>query len=835
MKIFNNVKLVLSLAILLLSSCGDNIIYETEDGNVVEQLNNDTFKQSERQYSDENVSFKFQPYVKFLSEYQLSYLTGIEDDSVLVFSSLADKSKLCQLGDVYAYNKSTEMFPNGFVGKVISLREESNGIKLTTTFVPLDSIFSDFKVNKELDVSQCKIYDELGNEVETTITDEVLNDSDFVYTTTEAEGANYAKSYFNSSSSDVQTRASINYTIRAISRNLTFLDTQYAKSSGSLTISGNVYVNVDMLNDYACVEPSIKLQLKGTAWLQVKASAGFDQTKKEIAKIYVPVPNVPLVNIPLTFYGYTTYDANIKLEAGFDIGIAPKLRLELKNNKFTGTATIGASKKDFLNGNVKFSGKLGFGMGIRAFLGFGIAQWKLGQMESAYVDGHATATASTSVDLINSNDGYTGNMGYQGLSNANVKLEAQGGFYAERKGFLKIFGNKVNKNNGANEILSKKDLQMTLATLYLLPNPSAWAKQITNNDAKITYKLSRAVLLPVSYGMSLFKDGKKIETRYAANKTYWVPNIEDSFNFSFLDAGVYQVYPAFKLAGLEVIGNQPYDFSIKDNGHINSLKHVTSSYSFRTNNVKFEYDINATVENLTNIQEWGVYIEVSDGKYEYFKSNTTQVNTPTVIRVQKEYNKNDFDKIDKNSYVATKNIKCGVYTKNGSKYNRTSIQNLAFTYSHKPKAYYTKTEYIESKPYTEPNDHGWDTSTGFYSYVVTDGGLFVDKVIEVLYGNWLNPGKSEVRFYNEDNSEEKMYTGVTYKKPGSGTSCRSIELICGNNTIKSDNYVQYISNGSYYSTLSIMNATPSYAKRQVMSTTNQTSVNMPITKIVGSK
>jgi hypothetical protein len=32
-----------------------------------------------------------------------------------------------------------------------------------------------------------------------------------------------------------------------------------------------------------------------------------------------------------------------------------------------------------------------------------------------------------------------------------------------------------------------------------------------------------------------------------------------------LDAGAYKVYPAFKLVGIEVIGDQPYEFSIKDN------------------------------------------------------------------------------------------------------------------------------------------------------------------------------------------------------------------------------------------------------------------------------
>ena len=69
-------------------------------------------------------------------------------------------------------------------------------------------------------------------------------------------------------------------------------------------------------------------------------------------------------------------------------------------------ASIG-TKNQFFNTNSKFSvsGKLGYGMGIRAFLGFGIAHWTVGQMESAYVDGKAEISANSSFDIANSSEG----------------------------------------------------------------------------------------------------------------------------------------------------------------------------------------------------------------------------------------------------------------------------------------------------------------------------------------------------------------------------------------------------------------------------------------------
>ena len=808
-------KLIIALLAIVLASCETNVLYDTEDGHVTDKLNTDTYQESKRSFKDDEVTYKFADEVKMFSEYQSIMIEDVREDSVLFFSNDIDASQLPQIGEIYVQNAISNRFPYGFVGRVISMTNTGNQYKVVTTFVPMDSIFSELKISKSIDVSEFKVYDAEGNVIPTTTTIVEENDSDLIFAESEEIEELGTRAY------RAPRRAKGRYTIKENSWNLTFMSSPNFKSTGSISIGGYVDVNIDMFNDNVSLEASIKGELKGAAYVQAASKVGFDQTKKLVAKIPVPVPGVPIVNIPLSFYAYTTCDANIKLSAEFDIKVNPSLKLEFKNNNFSGKASIG-TKNQFFNTNSKFSvsGKLGYGMGIRAFLGFGIAHWTVGQMESAYVDGKAEISANSSFDIANSSEGLPGNIAYQALSNAELKITADAGFYAERKGFLKFFGKKVNKDNSSSQYIGKpKAISFTVATLYLLPKVSAWSKDLSTNSAKITYVLNRNLLIPVSYGMSLYQSDNKIKAEYASQK-YWIQpqGVTKDFTFTSLGGGSYKVYPIYKIFGIgpEIRSTENYDFSLKENGRINKLSQTSAVYTKNnsTDYIAFKYQINATIDDLSNIQEWGVYMVNSSGSNKYFPAKSNSANVPIDIEATFNVNKSDFDNIQKETYTATENIKMGVYTKSSGNYILGEAKSYPIVYKQKPSLSFTYTQFKSTKPYTEPNDYNWDTQSDFSVKYVVQGAFFVDKLVQVLWGNWVDPGKTDMSDYYIYDGEHETSYGIIYKKPGSGTTYRSIEMVCGGNVVYSDNYLQYISDGTQYSTLQIIGGSPSYSRRR---------------------
>lgn len=556
-------KFLFALLTILLVSCEKNVLYELEDGRIKDALNTDTFQESKRSYSDEEVSYKFTDDVKFFSEKQTFCIKNVVD-SILYFSNDIESNQLPKVGDIYAQNFVSTLFPQAFVGRVLSVSTEGDCYKVVTTEVPLDSVFSELKIDKTIDVSDYDIYDAEGNIISSsTIVDED-DDSDFLYVDTESSEV-YSEMAKTRAHVYAPLKTKLRYTAQRKEWNAKFMNFPNIKSEGQISVGGYVDVNVDMLKDYMSLEASLKGEIKASTYAQVESKIGFDQTNKLVGVIYARCPSVPLVSIPLSFYSYTTCDANIKLSADINVKISPSLKLEIKDNIFSGKASIG-SKNKFFNTKSKFSvsGKLGYGMGIRAFIGIGLGNWSK-RMESAYVDGRAEFTSNSNLDIANSSDGMPGNLTYQALSNAEFKITAGGGFYAEKKGILRFFGKRINEGKDSYQYLSKKTIDFTIATLYLLPKVSAWSKDLGTNSANITYVLSRMLLLPVSYGMALYQGDNKLQEVYA-DKKYWLTSEQQTFTFSSLGGGSYQVYPIYKLLGVgpEIKSTEMYNFDMKE-------------------------------------------------------------------------------------------------------------------------------------------------------------------------------------------------------------------------------------------------------------------------------
>lgn len=273
------------------------------------------------------------------------------------------------------------------------------------------------------------------------------------------------------------------------------------------------------------------------------------------------------------------------------------------------------------------------------------------------------------------------------------------------------------------------------------------------------------------------------------------------------------------------------------NGKIKEFTQYDAQCSTDTNNegfVMFRTTVNATISNLDNLEEWGVYVYNLNGSglYDYYPSEYRAAKLEDWIDIDFNINKSEFDELDYECFLATKKVKIGLYQKlknptgnyDYMSYFYSEPQEYELTYSEKPSLSFTYTQFKSTEPYTEPNDYNWDTESYFSVRYDVKGAFFVDKLVQVLWGNWLNPGKTDMADYYIYDGEHETNYGIIYKKPGYGTTYRSIEMVCGSNVVYSDNYLQYISDGTQYSTLQIVGGSPSYSRRRASH--NDTSQNL---------
>lgn len=545
------------------ASCGkdesENPVNEGKSG----ELSTDTYQESKRSYSDGNVTFKFSSSVKLFSEYQLSKIQNVKDDSVLYFPKDMESTQYLKIGDIYVLNDKTEEFPFGFVGKVITTKDVGNQIEVVTSNVPIKEVFDDLKFSLSQDLSECPLYDENDNIIETTISDEPYDDSEFEYT--ETEEGDEEDDAFVETPALAPRRIGLSY-FKEIRRDMTFLEYKHGnsnfKATGTIGIKGGVDAKVDLLRNYARIEVSATARIAGSLSGSIEHKIGFNETKKHVGKIIVPVHGVPIITVPVSFYYYTVNNASIKLHTDVEFSVSPSFCVTYQDGKFSETGKIGSKKEIFKN--VKLSGTLSYGQGIRSYTGLGLAKWSVVEWKSAYIDAIGLIDANTSVDLWDVYEGHSGqNLTFQALNNAQFKIHATGGVYLEKEGILKFFGKKLS-DTSKEKIIKRKVVDITLGTLYLLPQVSAWSKNVNNKSATITHVLSRSLLIPINTGMALYQGVDCLKKLYD-DQIYWFVNsgTQKSFTFSSLKDGDYTVYPIYRILGIEIQDPNGYDFSIE--------------------------------------------------------------------------------------------------------------------------------------------------------------------------------------------------------------------------------------------------------------------------------
>lgn len=127
----------------------------------------------------------------------------------------------------------------------------------------------------------------------------------------------------------------------------------------------------------------------------------------------------------------------------------------------------------------------------------------------------------------------------------------------------------------------------------------------------------------------------------------------------------------------------------KFNGDILSFNQLYAEHRVSAegkNYISFDTGVDAYINSLENLLEWGVYVVNQNGlvPYDYYPSHLKNVKTSDSFNINLNVNKEDFDSIDYDNFMAVDTIRLGLYAK---LYNETSPQNYSLILQSKPKAY----------------------------------------------------------------------------------------------------------------------------------------------------
>ena len=154
--------------------------------------------------------------------------------------------------------------------------------------------------------------------------------------------------------------------------------------------------------------------------------------------------------------------------------------------------------------------------------------------------------------------------------------------------------------------------------------------------------------------------------------TFTIPGVKLNNNLSTFYFRPYLTSTAFKTNRGDVDeGHIKYGETVPYqafDGEIIEFNQYDAQYStdeYHSGFVMFKTSVHASVSSLDNVKEWGVYVYDLNGSgvYDLYPSEYKAAKLEDWIDIDFNINKDEFDEINNDYYLATKNIKLGVYKK----------------------------------------------------------------------------------------------------------------------------------------------------------------------------
>jgi hypothetical protein len=210
------------------------------------------------------------------------------------------------------------------------------------------------------------------------------------------------------------------------------------------------------------------------------------------------------------------------------------------------------------------------------------------------------------------------------------------------------------------------------------------------------------------------------------------------------------------------------------NGEIKEFKQYDAQYSTDANNygfVMFRTTVNATINNLDNLEEWGVYVYDLNGSgvYDYYPSEFRAAKLEDWVDIDFNINKSEFDELNNDYFLATKKVKIGVYQKlknptgnyDYMSYFYSEPQEYELVYDQKPSLTFTSASLGGTDVHNDDDGEPYYCATLVNAEYTATGTFWVNTVdLVVIEGD----ASDEVGYWDVINDGEQTFS-VYYNYP----------------------------------------------------------------------
>lgn len=529
MKSLRNIRLLLLCCLsVVMYACTD------EDENPDEGGIFDTVQEDKRTFDDGKVKYALASQAKLLSEYQESMLIGLEEDTVLLFSTDSKMERLPHPDEIYLSFDRTPILPSGLCGKVKSVEQGAGAYRVTFTYAPLDEIFDDLVVNTETSIGRLDMYDEKGNLIK--------REMEHI---TPAPTLRFGKAPVTKAAQAIQIEAKT-LNLKTAYRNMVEIE-------GYCTVGGTVTIDIDKKKKYfnLTLNPYFKITAELSA--AINAKLDYDDTECFLAGIpLATIAEIPFLTVNLNLHSYFTTEAGLGVQTEFGVEYSPKLSLNIEGSQAKLETDRGMSSKNPFQ-ELQLNGNASIGIGVRTLIGINWWNHPIAEAKNLYTDAWGGMASGFSYTPEEDTE-------YELLYNTPFNLTAREGIYAKLDNGLFSDNLSINKSLTTTGVIH---------SFYLYPKITDWTSVfLDERSTNVSAALSRDMLMPVRVDMALFKDGERV-CDYRNPEMYWIGALSNSTlqaSFSNLEPGEYTAYPVVQVLGVGkgVIGEAGCSFKVEE-------------------------------------------------------------------------------------------------------------------------------------------------------------------------------------------------------------------------------------------------------------------------------
>lgn len=525
-------------------------------GNIEEYFNNslnaisftkytDTYQSNFRTYKDPTVTYTLTDETKILSNYMLDHIVEITDDNSLVFDSSSDPDLLPNVGELFVYTLKNRILPDGYIGRIKSVRQESGQYIVEMDDVTLDAVFKDLDYNNNFDLTNFTgIYDEEGNEI--SYTSEIIETNPNQINEDGSGEVAGARGFNISSEMAVKIKVDFKRCISDTNKDSLII-------SGEFSLGGDFDLHVDNKSVEFSVSPFI--MLKGSVGMEFTNGITYERGHFRMLTIPLTVSASNVIAKPeLGVNAYFTAEGKLKIMA--EMNFLSKKTYSIKYSKGEG---LSVGQEDALTQKespFKFKtieGSLEVAGGVRVLPSVKILLTKAIELDQTYMDVKFGYKGNASINIFD-----IGNL-YKLLSDIEVTKFISYGLYAK-------FNKKVLDDKGHLYIDAEGSNEIDLGKFYLVPKFSHFSSSpMSHGFQEVRTQVSRDLIANVDLKYRLYQkdsqaiiDGGELEIgRYKREEDYANPG--RGFFSGLTPGDEYELCPVVTLFGIEMEANR-FDF-----------------------------------------------------------------------------------------------------------------------------------------------------------------------------------------------------------------------------------------------------------------------------------